>query len=138
MIQALGIDSIEINRFLHWNYYKKETLLKVFLPHEIDYCLAIPTKTAERFALRFAAKEAFFKAFSTLYSSKNTISLLTICKNVGIAHNAQKIPYLDIAWDTLEAQLGVLKSASIRSHISLTHTKTTATAIVILEKYKNA
>ena len=33
---------------------------------EITYCLGIPKKAAERFAARFAAKEAFYKAIAPL------------------------------------------------------------------------
>lgn len=137
MIRSIGIDSIEIKRFSHWSLYKKETLLKVFSPQEISYCLSIPAKTAERFAVRFAAKEAFLKAFSAILPSNGSFSLLTICKNVSIAHNNQKAPYLNILWDNLWEK-SESAPEQLSAYISLTHTKTIATAFIILEKDKNA
>lgn len=137
MIQAVGIDSIEINRFNNWQFFEEKKLLRVFSLHEIQYCLSNPNKSAERFAVRFAAKEAFLKALSAIASPKNTIALLTICKNMSIVHNDQKVPQLKVNWDNLWIQ-AALKPIFLTPYISLTHTKTTATALIILEKGKNA
>lgn len=131
MIIAVGIDSIEINRFNYWNTYQYKILLKLFSAAEIDYCLSTSSKYAERFAVRFAAKEAFFKAFSACSSKK--VPFLTICKNSEVIHTQQGAPHLQVNWDVLIDTL-TLKKESIIIHLSLTHDKSYATAAVILEK----
>ncbi len=130
MIIALGIDSIEISRFNLWHQYPQKTLLKVFSAVEIGYCLSNKIKNAERFAVRFAAKEAFFKAFST--SSTQKAPFLTICKKVEIIHNQLNAPYLQIQWDQLSEFL--IHKETIHAHLSLTHNKSYATAVVVLER----
>ena len=129
MIYGIGIDSVEIKRLAHWRYYKKSTLLKIFLPAELDYCLSNPLKSAERFAVRFAAKEAFLKAFYFICDVQKP-SLITICKNIEITKNLE-MPGL-IIFGTLQ-QYTTIALSLVKAHISLTHTKNIATALVILE-----
>lgn len=66
MVLGIGIDSVDIARFEQWHTYSHKKLLRVFSPAEIAYSLENPTKSAERFAVRFAAKEALFKALTPL------------------------------------------------------------------------
>jgi phosphopantetheine--protein transferase-like protein len=134
MIQAVGIDSVEIIRFNAWKNYSEKKLLKLFLPHEIAYCLSNSQKSAERFAVRFAAKEAFLKAFSSLTAATQPLSLLTICKNVSIKHSENNVPYLLIEWNNL-IKLSPSVQTTYITHISLTHTKNTATAMVVIEGF---
>ena len=67
MIIGSGIDIIEISRIesalKRWKYFEK----KVFTPAEREYCSAM-TCSAERFAGRFAAKEAVAKALGSSLS----------------------------------------------------------------------
>ncbi len=74
MILAIGHDIVEINRFAHWHTYSLKKLSKVFNQSEIDYCLQHPAYTAQRFAVRFAAKEAAYKALC----SAQALSLIHI------------------------------------------------------------
>lgn len=60
MIIGIGIDIIEISRFEQDNA-REAFLIKVFTPKEIEECRA-GKNTAERFAKKFAIKEAFMKA----------------------------------------------------------------------------
>jgi len=128
MIAGIGIDATEVKRFTKWHTYSKAKLEKVLSDHEIDYCLSISKKSAERFAVRFAAKEAFFKAVQ--YLLKQEIPLLTVCKAVTIVASDDKPPHLTVNWKLLHLS----DNSSLRTHLSLSHTDTTAIAIVILEK----
>jgi phosphopantethiene--protein transferase domain len=136
MILGIGIDAIEIDRFTDWATLAQESLKKTLTQSEINYCLAIPAKAPERFAARFAAKEAFFKAFCQM-SPEHDIPFLTICQNTSAIQAQHGRPELVINWENL---LEISKTQDkhqnpeIISHITITHTKNTATVIVILER----
>ena len=129
MIKGIGTDIIEIERFKNWHSFSQKQLLKIFSPDEITYCLSIPQKTAERFAARFAAKEAFYKALSINYS--HNLSLLQLCKYVQIIKD-QEYPQLDVDWAGLSGKIHIpLKNPAVL--ISLSHNKSSAIAMVILQ-----
>lgn len=123
MILGIGIDSVEIERFGHWATLAPKSLERIFSAPEIEYCLSCPAKSAERFAARFAAREAFFKALQSAMP-ETKMAFLSICKAIAIerADNGMPIAHL----------LG-LYSQDFSIKISWTHTKTTATAIVCLQ-----
>ena len=122
MILGIGIDSVEIARFAQWHTYSQKQLLRIFSQPEIEYCLAVPLKSAERFAVRFAAREALFKAYSS-WQPDHKIPFLTFCTAITIAKkNGVPTPILS-------GQL-----AQCKALLSLTHTATTATAFAILEQ----
>ena len=121
MIKAIGIDSVEIVRFDAWKSYSHASLLRIFSQSELAYSLSNPIKTTERFAARFAAKEASYKALSALLPKK--ISFLTWCKQVEVMHDLCSKPMLKTTSEYIEYTL----------HLSITHTKTIATAVVIIE-----
>lgn len=123
MILSIGIDTIEISRFSHWHTYTPQKLGRIFSSEEIHYCLAEPAKSAERFAVRFAAKEAAFKALSSAYPDKklNFISLAPLCEITKV-HN---VP-------TMTINLSITKLQQTKALLSLTHTRNIACAIVIL------
>lgn len=129
MIIGIGIDTVEIDRFICWQ--ERKNLTRVFLQEELDYCFAVPQKTKERLALRFAAKEAFFKAAQLLCIQQNKkISLLTLCRAVSFGKNNQNIPTLSIHWDLL----GLRKPEDLCIHVSATHGMHVATVVVVLER----
>jgi holo-[acyl-carrier protein] synthase len=65
MIFGTGIDIVDISRFEKFVRENNEPLFnRVFTPHELTYCVA-KKRSAQHFALRFAAKEAFLKALGT-------------------------------------------------------------------------
>jgi len=131
MILGIGIDAVDISRFTDFHEKPKDQLARLFSPAEIDYCLKTPGKSAEHFAARFAAKEAFLKALSNAYPEKN-FALLTICKYAQVNHHANSAPYLGIDWASLKEI--PTNTANIRLHLSLTHTTNTATAFVVIEQ----
>lgn len=121
----IGLDAVDIARFAHWHQYSRKQLERVFHPEELAYAFENPQKTVERLAVRFAAKEAFYKALSD--SKAHSYSLLYICKNVRVAHRANGAPYLIInpeLWDM-----------SYSCHLTLTHTGKTAIALVLLSRW---
>ena len=123
MILGIGIDSVEITRFAHWHTYSQKQLLRVFGQSEIEYCLSLPIKSAERFAVRFAAREALFKAYSS-WQPNHTIPFLTFCRAVTILKK-DNVPFAQISSLNLTSKSSVL--------ISLSHTATIATAFAIFE-----
>lgn len=134
MIVGVGIDSIEIERFKKWQEDADTTLERIFSPQEIEYCLSIPAKSAERFAVRFAAREAFYKALCMMLPEA-CIPFLTACKNVRI-EETKGAPILHVDWHPLLNPISGADIAmgTIKSFLSLTHNKTIATALVIFER----
>lgn len=130
MILGTGIDSVEIKRFERWQSYAPTQLRRILSPEEIDYCLAQPNKSAERFAARFAAREAFYKALCVAAPGIK-LPFLTLCSKVRVAR-LQKAPQLEVDWEYLRA-LCPAPLTRCKAHLTLTHTATTATAMVILE-----
>jgi len=138
MILGVGIDAIETKRFHHWYKKSPQQLSKIFSVEEITYCLKDPALSAQRFAARFAAKEAFLKAHHhmiyQLTQKKSSLYLLAACKLFStIKPDELNLPIGKIAWNELKEK--ALKKTTLSPpfvHISLSHTKTTATAIVTL------
>ncbi len=124
---SLGIDAVDIERFSQWHTFTHKKLQRVFTRSEIDYCLSNPKKSAERFAVRFAAKEAFYKAIIPLL--KEPLPLLYVCIHCEIKKTDTGTPVFFIQWEKFS--LGNAHQATV----SLTHTRTTALACVIVVAY---
>jgi len=125
MILGIGIDSVDIARFAHWHTYSRAMLLRVFSPHDLDFCLQKPELSAQRFASRFAAREATYKALCTY--APTPPPLRTLCKAIEIHATACGAPKLIIDWHQLP---GIMQTAPL---LSITHTATVATALVMLQ-----
>ncbi len=133
MILGIGVDTIEIERFADWHTYPKSKLLKLFSQEEIEYCVSNIRKSAERFAVRFAAKEALFKALSSIVDPKNPLLLRTLCTVASIHHTQQGSPQFVVQWKKIESSL-LLDPTTIRIHCSLSHNKEHGIAFVIVEE----
>ena len=121
----VGIDAVEIIRFHQWHTYTAQKLSRIYTFKEIAYCLQDSAYAAQRFATRFAAKEAFYKAISPLL--KKPLPFLIICKEVEIVNDPHGYyPRIFCNWEKFSI------SYYIQASCSLTHTKTTAIAIIIL------
>lgn len=120
----VGIDAVDIIRFIHWSSFSKKKLSRIFSNEEQTYILSVPEKTAERFAARFAAKEAFYKAVSALLPAPQPF--LHIAKLCTIESLPTGRPVMHINWEALSL-------SPMPVQVSLTHTKTTAFAVVIIE-----
>lgn len=123
MIAGLGIDIIEVARIAE--KIEKENGFRelVFSAREIAYCESKAHKH-EHYAARFAAKEAFFKALGTGWLNG------TAFNEVEIINNSLGKPEIVLLGGTNET-VGALGKFSIT--VALTHIKSTASAVVILE-----
>jgi holo-[acyl-carrier protein] synthase len=131
MIMAIGIDTVENYRFATWHTKSYTSLRRIFSEQEIEYCLQHLPSSAERFAVRFATKEAFTKALSLATNSHGT-SLLIVCKAVSVEKKTNGIPYLKIQWNLLPNMYTA--NESMQWHLSLTHSKQASTALIVAEK----
>lgn len=132
MIIGIGIDSIEIERLVRWTQFSPAQLTRIFHEDELDYCFQSPIKTAERLAARFAAREACFKAIAPHYD-KPQLAFFILCKAIHIKTLPSGAPQLIIDWDYLSTKGYHPIARNSVCFISLTHTKTIATAMVIIE-----
>ena len=123
MIYGIGIDQIEVQRLKNSFNNTKSFKEKVFSKNEIELCENKPNPT-QSYAARFAAKEAFLKALGTGWS--DGISWLEI----EILNLANGTPHLLVSGKAKEILLS--KNITIL-HVSLSHLKDIASAIVILE-----
>ena len=61
MIHAVGIDLVDVDRFRRTLARRPGLIERLFTPGEREYC-QLRTDPTERFAVRFAAKEATLKS----------------------------------------------------------------------------
>ena len=124
MIAGLGIDMIEVERVAMKIGKEAGFREMVFSGKEIDYCETKANKF-EHYAARFAAKEAFFKAVGTGWTNGTSFN------EIEIINDTNGKPELVLLGKTSEVMAG----AGIRNiFVSLSHLKTMATAVVIIEK----
>jgi len=124
MIAGLGIDLVEVDRIAEKIAKGDGFRELVFSANEIAYCEGKAHKY-EHYAARFAAKEAFFKALGTGWLPDTSFN------EVEILNDEQGKPEVILRGLT-KTTIDALGSFNIL--ISLTHIKTAASAVVILEK----
>lgn len=137
MILGLGIDLVEVARFEPWTAYNPERLSRVFSAVELADCRDANGRLgAEKLAVRYAAKEALYKALSaTLVSLKLTnqqFGLLALAPLVSVRHDTWGVPTLDVAWEAI-AQLTGSQLPALSVNVSLSHERTIAAAVVTIE-----
>jgi holo-[acyl-carrier protein] synthase len=123
MIIGTGIDIIEVERITTSVGRDSGFRELVFTKDEMDYCDSKASRF-EHYAARFAAKEAFLKAIGR--GLGNGLSM----NEIEVVNQSNGKPVMRITGQT-EKELGPLGIRLI--HISLSHVKTMATAVVILE-----
>ena len=124
MIVGTGIDIAEVERVAaSIERFGKRFLERVFTPEEIRYCESKANK-AERYAGRFAAKEAAMKAIGTGWSR-------------GVRWQDVEVTRVPGGRPTMvfhgKAAEFFRKLGAVRAQLSITHTKQLAMAQVILE-----
>lgn len=129
MIIGIGVDIVEIDRFAAWHAYSRKQLQRILSDQEIDYCLQHGAKRAERFAVRFAAREAFFKALSSV-PNYGQASLLAICRKVAVVRDEKGVCTMKVDWQALN--LAHLASAKV--YLSMSHSRQQAIAFVVIER----
>ncbi len=122
MIYGIGTDIFEVKR-IKKTIEKQPTFIDgVFTENEIKYCKSF-RNSAEHFAARYAGKEAFLKAIGT--GLRDGISLL----DIEITNNELGKPCVSLTGKSKELvnRLGITEI-----HISMSHTKTLASAFIII------
>ena len=124
MIVGTGIDLVEVPRIAHSiERFGERFVRRVFTELEIRYCESRQNR-AERYAARFAAKEAGLKALGTGLRMGINWRELEVRRNPG----QRPTLYLSGRAAGVAAQLGAR-----RISLSLSHTEQHAIAQVILE-----
>jgi len=123
MIIGVGIDLIEVEK-IEKDILSEFYLLKVFTEQEITECKSV-INSAERFAGKFAAKEAFMKAIARGIRQEVWFT------QIEVLNNDKGRPYIQV---TGEAQDSLIVLDVKNIHVSITHTRQHAAAVVIVEK----
>jgi holo-[acyl-carrier protein] synthase len=119
-VSGIGIDTVEISRIKEAIESNRRFVEKMFSKTEIEYCEK-KINLYESYAARFAAKEAFSKALGTGFGKEFS------WKDIEIINNHLGKPEIKIINSKLTVNEG-------KVFLSITHTKETATAFVIIEK----
>ncbi len=121
---SVGIDTIEIHRVERaLTRYGERFLRRVFSPGEIEYCMR-RVRPGPSLAARFAAKEAFYKAVTPLAS--RPLSLYFHWREAEVLRGKAE-PRLRLKGAFEKAVEGMNVA------ISLSHSKTHAVAVVVIE-----
>ena len=123
MIVGIGIDVVEVARVeAMWSKYGMRFASRILAQEELT---TFPAAAASYLASRFAAKEAAVKALGTGFAQGITM------KQIAVVSGARGAPELAFYGTALERsnELG-----AARTHLSLSHERSTAVAVVILEK----
>lgn len=122
MIIGIGTDIIQtarIEKSLESTGFRE----KIFSSREISYCEQRANRF-ESFAARFAAKEAFFKALGTGWRGGMAFN------EVEITNDELGKPVINLLGETST----IVQEHAIKSiHVSLSHVKEMAIAMVVLE-----
>jgi holo-[acyl-carrier protein] synthase len=113
MIVGIGTDLVDVAEMAR--RIERGRVLQVFSEEERAYADSKPKRRMETLAARWAAKEAFAKALGTGIRAEWRL------EDIEVVHGAGGKP---------ELRLG---PSVARVHVSLSHTKTSALAVVIIE-----
>ncbi len=119
MVIAVGLDIVELGRIeAVWNNHRDRFLERHFHPDELEYCLR-KRNPLPSLAVRFAAKEAFQKTWPVAHG----------WRDVWVVRDGDK-PVLRFS-DEIGAEMA---ANGYTAHVSMSHAREHATAVVILEK----
>jgi holo-[acyl-carrier protein] synthase len=128
MIVGTGVDIADIERFKRITFERGDRFIqRVFTPGEIAYCWRC-AHPEERFAARFAAKEAVFKALGIGWQKGLTF------RDVEVVNGPLGDPRIVLHGSAvaLAEDKGVSKF-----HVSLSHTSAYAAAVVVAERLES-
>ncbi len=125
MIYGTGVDIVEISRFERFLQEGNDALFqRLFTLGELSYC-STKKKSAQHYALRFAAKEAFFKALGL--GLRDGMSW----RDVEVINNALGKPDLCMHGRAAE----IFSELELNGvHTALSHDGAYAVAMVVLER----
>lgn len=122
MILGLGIDVVNISRMQHW-LSQDRLLFRFFHGDELEAARTRGSAMVLSLAARFAAKEAFGKALGTGLKGLRL-------KEIEVKNNHNGKPEMHLTGRAMKA----FKDMNGESlHLSLTHEKDNAIAVVIIE-----
>lgn len=124
MVIGLGIDMIEVERIAEKIGKDGGFRELIFSNNEIAYCEQKKNKF-EHYAARFAAKEALFKALGTGWHEGTSFS------EIEVTNTDNGKPQLLFSGNTADI-INAMQLSNIL--VSLTHLKSVASAVVIIEK----
>jgi len=128
---AIGCDIVAVKRIRKFERFSRDKLTKIFSEEELDYCKA----DWASLAARFAAKEAFFKAFSSLLVklkiTSHEFSLLFLCKHVSVDKTTWDVPSLKVNWEAIEKKIQQ-KLPVLEVELSIAHENDFAVAYVVM------
>ena len=123
-IMGMGIDIVEISRLARIvSRYGDRFVQKIYTPEEAAFCGG--AGAAARYAGRWAAKEAFYKALPA------GAQRLASWRSVQALPDASGRPAIEVCDARLRAALDGLGVA--RLHLSISHERTHCVAVVLLE-----
>jgi len=122
VIAGIGVDMVDARRMKGW-LESPGLLERYFHGDEIAYALAKGAGAGLSLAARFAAKEAFAKALGTGLAG---IAL----RDIVVLNNERGKPDIKVCGTALAALEG---SGANRAHLSITHERDSAVAVVVLE-----
>lgn len=126
MIYGTGIDIIEVRRIRAVMERDTGFKNKIFTDAEIQYCETKKNKY-QNYAARFSAKEALLKAIGTGWRFGIRFA------EIEIYHDELGKPFIRCYGKAKEL---LVKERISKIHVSLSHLKEMATAIVIIEKHQ--
>jgi holo-[acyl-carrier protein] synthase len=122
MIMGIGVDVVHVQRMERW--CKTQGLLaRYFHPDELSAALSRGSGAELSLAARFAAKEAFGKALGTGLAG-------IVLKDIMVINWHNGRPEIQVQGTALKA---LKRSGANRVHLSLTHERDNAIAMVVLE-----
>ena len=126
MIQSIGVDIVEIDRMTRViNRWGDKFLKKILTPVEYEYCINKSGQSAS-VAARFAVKEALYKALPP------AIQPGTGWLDVEVMNDKTGRPHINCLRkiENLRDQFNI--------HVSISHSKSSAVAMIVLEKKGDA
>jgi len=122
MIIGIGLDMIEVDRIEEKVSRENGFKEMIFSPSEIAYCES-NAHPAEHYAARFAAKEALLKALGKGFTISYSLNQIII------EHDDNGKPVV-----SLTGPFKALEEGWKKVHLSMSHLKSIASAIVIIEQ----
>lgn len=126
MTYGIGIDTIEVERIARSiANYGDQFVRRIFSEEEIEYSLRRP-HSAEHFAARFAAKEAYAKALGT------GVRRGFVWKEVSVRREMSGRPFIYL-YPPMADRAKYIIGQDFKIFLSLTHTRSLAEAICTIE-----
>jgi holo-[acyl-carrier protein] synthase len=122
MIVGIGVDLVFARRLERWRT-TPGLLERYFHPQEISVSLSRGAGAAQSLAARFAAKEALGKALGTGLSG-------LVLRDINVINRGSGKPEMELCGTASSA---LARSGADKIHLSLTHEREYAIAMVVLE-----